>query len=388
MYKKRKYWLACSGGVDSVVLAHILALNKLDIGMIHCNFMLRGTSSNDDAIFVNNLANKLGVPCEVKILKINKSENTQLAARKKRYEWFKEIINKGSYVLLAHHADDQEETFWLQLERGAGVAGLSGMALHHDGFIRPLLNYSKKEILELAKNNNWNWREDQSNTSTKYQRNFFRLEVIPALRELGIKNSLINELVYDYQSLLKELKELELPSNDVNISDWNKYPTPFRHEILRRKKIAIRFESEITKLCASTKGSKIKADDCTIWNNRKTLLFKSDNNKASQPQIIMKTIPSSKVDFTKKHLFYFDADKLRGEIKIRPWKAGDHFQPLGMKGKKTISDFLTDKKVDAAEKRNILILEDDKKIIAVCGIMPSELAKIDEKTETILVVQC
>jgi tRNA(Ile)-lysidine synthase len=388
MYKKRKYWLACSGGVDSVVLAHILALNKLDFGMIHCNFMLRGTSSNDDAIFVNNLANKLGVPCEVKILKINKSENTQLAARKKRYEWFKEIINKGSYVLLAHHADDQEETFWLQLERGAGVAGLSGMALHHDGFIRPLLNYSKKEILELAKNNNWNWREDQSNTSTKYQRNFFRLEVIPALRELGIKNSLINEIVYDYQSLLKELKELELPSNDVNICDWENYSTLFRHELLRRKKIAIRYESEITKLCKSSKGAKIFADNCTIWNNRKTLLFKSDNNKASQPQIIMKTIPSSKVDFTKKHLFYFDVNKLRGEIKIRPWKAGDYFQPLGMKGKKTISDFLTDKKIDAAEKRNILILEDDKKIIAVCGIMPSELAKIDEKTETILVVQC
>lgn len=385
MYKKRKYWLACSGGVDSVVLAHILALNKLDFGMIHCNFMLRGTSSNDDAIFVNNLANKLGVPCEVKILKINKSENTQLAARKKRYEWFKEIINKGSYVLLAHHADDQEETFWLQLERGAGVAGLSGMALHHDGFIRPLLNYSKKEILELAKNNNWNWREDQSNTSTKYQRNFFRLEVIPALRELGIKNSLINELVYDYQSLLKELKELELPSNDVNISDWKKYPTLFRNEILRRQKIAIRFESEITKLCASTKGSKIKADDYFVWHNGDLLYFEL-NVKKELPQLEVLEISVQNIDFGGENLF-FDAKKVVGKIQIRLWKDGDTFQPLGMKGKKSVSDFLTDKKVSAAEKRDIVVLEDDFKIIGVWGFMPSELVKVDDKTEIILVVQ-
>lgn len=385
MYKKRKYWLACSGGVDSVVLTHILASKKIDFGILHCNFMLRGAASNDDANFVNSLAKKLGVSCEIKTLKVNKSENTQLSARNKRYEWFKDIINKGSYVLLAHHADDQEETFWLQLERGAGVAGLSGMAMHHEGFIRPLLSYSKSEILELAQKNNWKWREDKSNTSTKYQRNFFRIEVIPALRGLDIKNSSINEIVCDYQTLFKRLKGLDLPFNDIKIIDWKKYPTLFRHEILRRKNIAIRFESEITKLCSSIKGSKIKADDYFIWHNGDSLSFKL-NEKKILPELKVVKVQFDQIDLTDNNL-YFDAEKVEGEIQIRLWKDGDTFQPLGMKGKKSISDFLTDKKVSAAEKRNVLVLADKFKIIGIWGFMPSELVKIDSDTKHVFMVR-
>lgn len=393
MYNARKYWIACSGGVDSVVLAHILALKNIAFGIVHCNFKLRGKASDEDALFVQNLAQELGVPCEVKILQVNPEENTQLAARNKRYEWFDAIIAAGSLVMLAQHSDDQEETFWIQLERGAGVAGLAGMPKQHNGYIRPLLSYSKKEILELAQNNNWEWREDQSNSSMKYKRNYYRLQLIPTLRKVGINNSTVNEIVANYQVLFNLLKKHfsaetheVLPPSSIKISDWERYPILLRHEILRRKNIAIHFQEAITKLCQSQKGAKIKVDPYLVWNNGDTLLFSTTDSNNSLPEISVNTIPYSAVDFSKKQVFYFDSNKLKGSIRIRNWKAGDFFQPLGMKGKKSISDYLTDKKIDASEKRNIPILVDDEKIVGVCGFAPSELVKIDEKTETIVVV--
>jgi tRNA(Ile)-lysidine synthase len=387
MYSNRKYWLACSGGLDSVVLAHILTLNHVNFGIVHCNFKLRGSESDQDEKFVIELAKKLSVPCETKVIKIDASKNTQLSAREKRYEWFNKIIQAKSKVILAHHKDDQEETFWIQLERGAGVAGLVGMTSHHKGFIRPLLSYSKEEILELAQQNNWIWKEDQSNSSIKYKRNFYRLSLIPALREAGIENHTVNEIVANYQVLFNHLKKQVLWSSPLKISDWERCPILLRHEILRRKNISIHFEAEITKLCRSQKGAKIKVHPYHVWNNGDTLHFSSAYTDTPLPKISVKTIPFSTVDFSKKQVFYFDANKLRGNIMVRNWKAGDYFHPLGMNGKKTISDYLTDKKIDASEKRNILILEDDEKIVAVCGFAPSELVKIDAKTEAIVVVE-
>jgi tRNA(Ile)-lysidine synthase len=388
MYNNRKYWLACSGGLDSVVLAHILTLNHVNFGIVHCNFKLRGSESDQDEKFVIELAKKLNVPCETKVIEIDTSKNTQLSARDKRYEWFNKIIQEKSKVILAHHKDDQEETFWIQLERGAGVAGLVGMTSNHKGFIRPLLKYSKTEILQLAKMHKWEWREDASNTSTKYKRNFYRLDLLPVLRKSGVNQSTIIDLTHDYQRLFHVLKSIKIPeSSEIKIQTWESYPIIFRHELLRRKNIAIHFEKEITKLCSSTKGSKIKVDNGTyVWHNGNTLDFKKKQEQTNSFKVIIKEIPPNEVEFTNEG-FYFDALKIKGSIVVRKWKEGDHFRPLGMKGKKSISDFLTDRKVKSSQKRNVLVLEDEEKIVGVYGFVPSELVKIDEQTKNVLFVK-
>lgn len=385
MYNNRKYWLASSGGLDSTVLAHLLAISQVEFGIVHCNFKLRGNESDEDEKFVIELAKTLNVPIKVKVLEIDSTKNTQLAARKKRYHWFHKIIEAGSKVVLAHHKDDQEETFWIQLERGAGVAGLVGMTNNHKGFIRPLLKYTKSEILGLAQDNNWQWRDDQSNASTKYKRNFYRLELLPYLRKAGIKAEDIHLITTKYQTLFHLLQQLRLPEkNCIAINLWQSFPIIIRHEFLRRRDIAIHFEKEISKLCLGTKGSQISVTgDYHVWHNGGSLEFIKNSEKVKDYEIIIKTVQPNQVDFSVASLF-FDAKKIKGEISARLWKKGDRFQPLGMKGKKTVSDFLTDKKVKSSEKRKVLILEDNEKIIGIYPFIPSELVKIDNQTKLIL----
>lgn len=384
MYKNQKYWLACSGGVDSVVLAHLLHLKKVDFGILHCNFKLRGKESDEDSYFVTELAKKLNVPIEIRELRVNPTKNTQLSARNKRYNWFNEVINQGSFVLLAHHSDDQEETFWLQLERGAGVAGLAAMTAHHEGFIRPLLKYSKTELLKLAKSNNWKWREDLSNQSIKYKRNLYRINLLPVFRDFLRQEEVIS-IIEDYQGLFKTLKKLNLPAEkEISISFWEELPILIRHEFLRRKKISIHFEKEVTKLCKGIKGARIKTNNHTVWNNTKTLIFE-DFAGVKESEIKIIEISPKEIDFRAKSL-YFDKGKIVGEISFRKWKSGDYFQPLGMKGKKTISDFLTDRKVHPAKKRDVQVLEDEEKIIGVVGFTCSELVRIEGNTQAILKV--
>jgi tRNA(Ile)-lysidine synthase len=387
MYNHKKYWLACSGGLDSTFLAHILAIKNVDFGIIHCNFKLRSHESDQDEEFVINLANDLNVPCETKVCKVDPHQNTQLSARKQRYSWFHEIIESGSKVILAHHKDDQEETFWLQLERGAGLAGLVGMSSNHKGFIRPLLKYTKTEILKIAQQNQWTWRDDQSNISTKYKRNFYRLELLPILRDSGISQSFIDDLTADYQTLYQLIQKIKLPETSaLKISLWKSYPVILRNELLRRKNIAIHFEKEITKLCSSNKGSKIKiTDDYFVWHNGTYLEFVDHAEETKSYKTMIKTVKTRHVDFSKPGLF-IDAEKIVGNISTRLWKSGDRFQPLGMKGKKSISDYLTDKKIRSSQKRNIIVLEDEEKIIGVYPFSPSELVKVEANTVSVLYI--
>lgn len=380
------YWVACSGGVDSVVLVHLFHQLKKSFGILHCNFQLRGEASDHDEAFVKSLGLELNVPVKIKHFNIDaEKENTQLAARNLRYDWFESVKNQtDSKIALAHHADDQVETFFLQLERG-GVEGLTAMPLERNGYIRPLLNYDKKTIIALAKQQNWIWREDQSNQKEVYQRNAYRLQFLPVLEKAGLKRDEVLELISDYQKLFKLIHEWQasLPSiyfDAFSFSAWDQLPILLQKAVLKSQGIPSNQLEEVQKLRQTIKGSALTYEKTKLWNEGDHFYFEQRFNNIPVPELKIEKINPPDIKFKKGALF-MDPDKLSGTLKIRLWRLGDRFQPLGMIGKKRISDFLTDVKVPAHQKATTYIAEDNEGIVAVMGYQISQRVRIDRTTK-------
>ena len=190
--KNQKLLIAISGGIDSVVLTHLLHKEGYQIALAHCNFQLRKEESTLDEVFIKDLGKSLDIPTycirfETTKFAQKQKLSTQLAARSLRYNWFQKLLKEEqfSYVLTAHHADDNLETFLINLTRGTGLEGLTGIPAINNTIIRPLLPFSRTTILAYAKDKNIEWREDKSNASTKYIRNRIRHQVIPVLKEIN-----------------------------------------------------------------------------------------------------------------------------------------------------------------------------------------------------------
>lgn len=188
-YPAAQYFVAVSGGHDSMILLDLCRRNSLPITVLHVNYQLRGEESDGDQAFIEEYCRLHVIPCEVHQIdlteKLKFGGNLQQVARKERYGFFEAHLNRNPnfYLLVAHHQDDQLETFWLQLYRGSGMSGLQGMLDKNGRILRPLLPFSRKELAKLSGEVNLSWREDSSNQSTKYLRNLFRLKLIPALEE-------------------------------------------------------------------------------------------------------------------------------------------------------------------------------------------------------------
>src|SRR5690606_26589934 len=188
--KESKLLIAISGGLDSVVLTHLCYKLGLKISLSHCNFNLRGTESDEDEDFVLELAEDLELEVfienfDTQAFAQDHKLSTQMAARTLRYHWFEELAQQlhFDYILTAHHADDNLETFLINLSRGTGLDGLLGIPEKNGKLVRPLLCFSREELEKYALANNLSWREDKSNASTKYLRNKLRNDVIPTLKE-------------------------------------------------------------------------------------------------------------------------------------------------------------------------------------------------------------
>ena len=188
--KDKKILVACSGGVDSVVLSYLLKKSGFSIALAHCNFSLRGSESDADENFVIDWADKLSIPVftetfDTKEFAKDNKLSTQMAARELRYHWFSEILKDFNYdyVATGHHADDDLETFFINLSRGSGLQGLTGIPKVNKTIVRPLLKFSRDEILQYATKNKLKWREDSSNAGTDYLRNTLRHKVIPEYKK-------------------------------------------------------------------------------------------------------------------------------------------------------------------------------------------------------------
>ena len=406
--KDERLIVAISGGADSVCLALLLHQLNFNFSLVHCNFNLRGSESDKDEKFVVDLSNQLNVNCEVKqfnTLKYssNNKVSVQMAARDLRYKWFEELREKTSskYVLVAHHSDDNIETFFINLVRGSGIRGLIGMKEQRDHIARPLLPFSRNEIEKFLEDENQTFRTDSSNADTKYLRNNIRKNLIPFLNEMNpfFNKTLLKEMDYldevfaVFQDKINSLKkEMVTYKEGQIIIDKKKLITIKERQSLLRELVSpfgFSQTKQILECCFSTSGKmfysdkyKLLVDRNEIIINKKSIEETSDfkinlEDKETNSPISIKFIVSDKIQIeNKKSIAYFDLEKLSFPLTIRKWKEGDVFHPLGMKGKKKLSDFFIDEKWSRFEKEECLLLCNKDEIIWVIGHRISDKYKI------------
>ena len=417
--KKDKLLLAISGGTDSVALVYLLKNSGYTFGLAHCNFKLRGKESDADEAFCKELADKLGVvfystQFDTKRYCKDKKISIQMGARELRYNWFNDLIkkNKIKYLLTAHHANDNIETLFINLLRGTGINGLKGIAEKKDSVVRPLLIFSKDELLDYLIKENISFRLDKSNLETKYERNFLRLKIIPKLKKLhphfettlinNISNfkeesHIVNDFILEKVNTIVSIKESEILI-EKHLLKKEKYIKTILNYIIKPYGFN---SSQIDDITANLKEN--KATGKLFFSEKKTLIIDRDfifikqkNTHDFQPIIInsseeLKTINFLKISeiktpkvFSPKELI-IEQEKLIYPLIIRSKKNGDKFNPFGMKGFKLVSDFIKDIKLNAIEKENCRILENGNgDILWVIGYRTDNRYKINNSSKKLL----
>lgn len=402
--KEDKLFLACSGGLDSVVLGNLLKDAGYDFEVLHVNFQLRGEESLRDEAFVQKISEEWHVPIQVKRFDtkqamLESGHGVQETARNLRYNWFDQVLleakAQNKWLLTAHHADDQVETVLMNLFRGTGLAGMRGIKEKTGNRIRPLLSFFRSELEKYAEYKQLKWVVDSSNLSADYTRNFFRLEMLPSIEKIfpaarqnvyetakrmseveqvysleisKIKKKLIQKIGKNIGIPVKLLKNIQ-PLDTILFSIFSEYGFS-THQI-----------SELKKLLYAQTGKYIQSDSYRVLKNRDWLLidrleskdqscmvFENFNpeNSFAEGKILMEKISDQNISSDPLVACLNDQD-IHWPLILRPWKAGDYFYPLGMKKKKKISRFLADLKLSKTEKENQWVLESDKKIIWVVG---------------------
>jgi tRNA(Ile)-lysidine synthase len=416
-----KILAAVSGGIDSVVMLHILLKEEYHIGVAHCNFCLRGKESEADEKFVKDLSENYHLPFysakfDTEKIAKQKGISIQMAARELRYEWFEKIRKKQGYdvIAVAHHADDSIETFFINLLRGTGLAGLHGLKQQSGKIIRPLLSVSRKEIEGYARNNKIKFREDSSNSSDKYVRNKIRHKLIPLLCELnpdaGNAIRTAAERIGVVENIYKEIVEKEkkrIIHSEKNIIFLNikkllslKYAEAFLFEFLNPYGFSGETINKIKSLLSAEAGKRFYSSTHRLIKDRQFLLVSSLENVPApkENRIAQKTRAISiplKMKFSvaafskstpvsrQKNIVTLDFDKLKFPLVLRTWGKGDFFYPFGMKGKKKLSDFFTDLKLSLIEKENIWLLCSGNDIVWVVGHRPDNRFRITAGTKKI-----
>lgn len=413
--RERPLLLACSGGVDSVVLAHLCVAADLKVTLAHCNFQLRGDESDGDEAFVRNLAKKLGIEVMVKLFDTEKYAEAhrgsiQMAARALRYQWFNEVLDTGEFdfVLTAHHADDGLETFLINLSRGTGIEGLSGIPAQNEKVMRPLLNFSRQEILSYVKDNNLEWREDSSNSESKYLRNKIRLDIVPQLKTLHptfLKNFMRTQSHLEQtKSLVRHHMEeirarlFENDGDTIRISVEKlqelKPTAGYLYELFQVH--GFTEWNDVEGLLHAMSGKEVLSKTHRLVKDRTHLILSpietvleevfwvSDDVKELEIPINLRLQNVKAVENTGRNAIYLDKEKLNFPLQLRNWEKGDYFYPYGMKGKKKLSKFFKDEKVDVISKEKQWLLCSDDAIVWVVGRRADERFKVEDSTKEIL----
>ena len=400
--KDKKIILAISGGIDSVVAAHILKKLSYDISLAHCNFKLRDEESDKDEQFVIALGQKLNLTTfttkfETLEYASKQKISTQIAARKLRYQWFEFLLEKYNYEYLvtAHHADDNLETFLINLSRGSGLDGLTGIPEKNNYIVRPFLPFTKEEIESYAISNKISWREDESNSKTKYTRNKIRHKVIPLLKEINpsLLKSFGNTIEYLEQSkqiikdknkeVFDDITEKEGAILKINIKKLKKLSNSKAYLFQMLRPYGFNEWNNVNALIEAENGKLITTKCYTLLKDREFLLLlpshklKSPENKEcfilnntliiSEPiSLLFKKV--KKTTYLEKNSIYVDKNLLNYPLTVRKCKASDLIYPSGMKGKKKVRKFLKDEKLSLIEKQNTWLLCSNKdEIIWIIG---------------------
>ncbi|MCH2034806.1 MAG: tRNA lysidine(34) synthetase TilS [Tenacibaculum sp.] len=416
--KGKSVLVATSGGVDSVVLVQLLYSLGVNIVLAHCNFQLRGENSDLDESLVRKLGEELSVETHVKSFNTSeiaeeKKLSIQIAARNLRYNWFFEICENHNidFIATAHHADDNLETFLINLSRGSGLDGLLGIPAKNGNIIRPLLPFSKEEIIAYAKKENLAWREDESNEETKYTRNKIRHQVIPVLKSLNpslLKNfgNTINHLsesrnIIDekVEEISKEIikKEGDLVKIDIDKMLKLSNSKAFLYEIL--KDYNFTEWNNVFELLQTQSGKIIRSKSHELLKDRgflllreiklklegKTRYYIEEDTKEIVEPIKISLKNTDKKRTVSKNYVLVNKNLVTFPIILRKWEEGDFFYPTGMIGKKKVSKFFKDEKLSKFKKEQTWLLCNAKnEIIWIVGMRPDRRFSIDSSTSNIL----
>jgi tRNA(Ile)-lysidine synthase len=422
--KNARVLLAVSGGIDSMVMAHLFINTGINAGIAHCNFCLRGEESDLDEALVKEFAEENKIPFysrrfATKDYAKNNGISIQMAAREMRYEWFEAVRkeNKFDCIAIAHNLNDNIETLLINLIRGTGISGLTGMKSKSKRIIRPLLFATREKITEYCTTRNISFRDDKSNSETKYTRNKIRHLVIPLLREINpsIEETLnqtatrlsgINEIVSAYTEGIRKLVSVKKGKATIFYIDKLKELKSGEaviFELFRPFGIADTTSENLIKIMDGRSGSQVFTPTHRIIKNRNELLvyrFETPANRyfvinnienlSNTPHVVSVAVITELTGFKipdDPYIGCFDYEKVRFPLIIRKWERGDYFYPLGMKQRKKLSDYFIDRKFSLIKKEKALILESAGKIIWIIGERIDESSKVKGSTTKILKIQ-
>lgn len=419
--REHQLLLAFSGGVDSVVLAHLLREAGYTLALAHCNFQLRGQESMDDAGFASQFAMKLGVTLFSTVLDTQEyagrqGVSIQMAARDLRYQWLEEqrMAHGFDHIITAHHAGDATETILLNLVRGTGIRGLQGIPAQQGNIRRPLLFATKDAVRAYAAKHQLPFREDSSNAEVKYARNFLRHEVVPALKRL---NPQLDETIHTTGTFVAQSASIvqayaaERFRHLCHERDGNLY---IERLLIREEtyKETLLFEwlyqkhfrpRQIAQICRvletdthpgkqfSSHSHRLVVDRSYLIvqpadrnTNRQSYSISSPQDTAHLP-VRLRIIPTNdpSIPNGSREVLIPDMPGLF-PLRLRRWQDGDKFRPFGMKGFKKLSDFFKDRKLSLFEKEAVWILESREHIIWVVGYRLDDRCRVHTGDDRLL----
>ena len=414
--------IAISGGLDSIVLTHLCKAAGLKIALAHCNFNLRGAESDADEEFVLNLADHHDLEVFIQHFSTEVYANSQklsiqMAARELRYNWFIDLAAdlKFDYILTAHHADDNLETFLINLTRGTGLNGLTGIPKINGNIIRPLLPFTRTKLEHYAQEHHLEWREDSSNVSDKYLRNKIRHQVIPVLKEIN------TELLESFKKTLETLNDTaDIVEESVNavakraietidgnqikykISEFKRVNNPKAYLYELFKDFGFTEWNDVLNLLDAQSGKFVLSETHRLLKDREHLILtESNESQCSEESRVInvkdKTIiapfgillfdEADAVSQVDRKIIYVDKNKLNHPLKLRKWEPGDYFYPFGMTGKKKLSKYFKDEKLSLIDKEQAWLLCSDNQIVWVIGRRADDRFKVANETKAILRIE-
>ncbi|MEA3477711.1 MAG: tRNA lysidine(34) synthetase TilS [Bacteroidota bacterium] len=420
-----KILLAVSGGIDSMVMLDLFQAAGFKFGIAHCNFKLRGEESEQDALFLKNIAEQYKAEYHTQSFDTSNYAAThgisvQMAARDLRYQWFEEILDKFdyNYYATAHHQDDLIETFMINLSRGTGIAGLTGIQTKLKNRIRPLLFSSRADIIQYQSSAKIEYREDSSNKEQKYVRNKIRHQLIPLFEEINpafstkilqtIQHLQGVEAIYldAVNDVKKKCITTDHDSAKISIAQLNTLPGPeaFLFEFLLPYNFNSTVVKDVLRSMDGIPGKVFYSPSHRLLLDRQYLIIEPINTAGegsqqyfiedgmkmlAQPlKLLFETIAYDEVNIDPSdHLALLDFDLLEFPLQIRKWEEGDYFYPLGLGGRKKISDFLIDHRISVFDKEKVWLLCSGGKIAWVIGLRIDERYKLTPASETIYKVE-
>lgn len=405
-----KVLVALSGGADSVALLRVLDALGYQCECAHCNFHLRGEESNRDEAFVQQLCQKFDIPLHVTHFDTTDYARThrisiEMAARELRYQWFETLRQSigAKVIAVAHHRDDSVETFLLNLIRGTGINGLKGIAPKNGYVVRPLLQESRENILDYLQHLNQDYVTDSTNLQDEYMRNKIRLNLLPLMKELNpsVSESIAatTERLADAALIYNKEREMAIQrvmkgEKVISISALldETAPSSLLFELLHPYGFNSSQIKDIYQSLFGQSGRRFHSSQWEVLRDRDSLILHSFNGE--EINHIPPTLTYETVDITPefiiprdKHIACLDADKVTLPLTVRKWQAGDKFTPLGMKGKKNVSDYLTDRKFTLFQKEHQYVACQGDKIVWLIGERIDNAYRIDADSKRTLIVR-